>query len=152
MSHRAARIVRNLLELSRKCESRREFKSIQFVINRALEIKQHEFEIKNIECVTDWPRNLSRTMIYERQLALAILNMLTNAEQALEGCLDGDGAQESITRRINFNARSSAGNILIKIADNGPGIPPDCLERIFDLFYSTRGSQEGTGLGLSDCR
>ena len=91
-------------------------------------------------------------MIYERQLALAILNMLTNAEQALEGCLDGDGAQESITRRINFNARSSAGNILIKIADNDPGIPPDCLERIFDLFYSTRGSQEGTGLGLSDCR
>ena len=141
-SHRAAKIVQNLLEFSRRCEPRREFKSIQFVIKRALELKQHDFKLNNIECVTDWPRNLPRSMIYERQLTQAVLNVLTNAEHALADC-HGSG-------RIRINAHASAGNVIIKISDNGPGIPKKHLDRIFDPFFTTKG--EGTGLGLSDYR
>ena len=149
-SHRAANIVQNLLEFSRKSEVRREFKSVQFVIRRALELKQHEFRLKNIEIVTDWPRNLPRTMIYERQLTQAVLNVLNNAEQALSNFHKSGQLPGDLTSCITIRARAPAGQLLIKISDNGPGMPQSHLDRIFDPFFTTKG--EGTGLGLSDCR
>lgn len=151
-SRRAANIVQNLLEFSRKCEPRREFKSIQFVIKRALELKQHDFRLKNIEIVTDWPRNLPRTIIDERQLIQAVVNVLTNAEHAITDCRGLDQLLGSNAGSITLIARAIAGNVNIMIADDGPGIPKNNLERIFDPFFTTKGSQEGTGLGLSDCR
>ena len=147
-SRRAAKIVQNLLEFSRKCEPRREFKSVQFVLNRALELKQHDFKLKNIEVATDWPRNLPLTMIFEHQLIQAVVNVLANAEHAL-AVTDGSAGDAG---RIAVSARASAGMVTIKIADNGPGIPRDHLEVVFDPFFTTKGSQDGTGLGLSDSR
>ena len=156
-SHRAARIVRNFLEYSRKTEPRREVKSLQFVIRRALELKQHDFKLNNIEIVTDWPRNLPHTMIYQGQLVQAVVNVLANAEHVLavhySQSQHGSSQHPSENSgRITVSARCSAGNVTIKVADNGPGIPKNFLDRIFDPFFTTKSPPDGTGLGLSDCR
>ena len=69
------------------------------------------------------------------------LNLLMNAHQALAG------ARGRIRVATTFNRRRSV--VEIAIADSGPGIPPEIVEKIFDPFFSTKQTGEGTGLGLS---
>jgi len=69
------------------------------------------------------------------------LNLLMNAHQAMEG------ARGRIRVATTFNPRRSA--VEISIADSGPGIAPEIVDKIFDPFFSTKQTAEGTGLGLS---
>jgi len=66
----------------------------------------------------------------------ALLNLINNAEQAC--------ANDS---ELELSARPYGDRILFSVADNGPGIAPDCISRLFEPFYTTR--PEGTGLGLA---
>ena len=74
------------------------------------------------------------------RLAQVLLNLLLNANQALAG---RDGAQ------VEAETDHDAKDVLVRIRDNGPGIPEEHLQRIFDPFFTTREPGEGTGLGLS---
>jgi signal transduction histidine kinase len=74
------------------------------------------------------------------QINQVFMNLLTNAAQALAG---RDGA------RITIETSGDAEDVTVQIADNGPGIPPEVLPRIWDPFFTTKDVGEGTGLGLS---
>jgi signal transduction histidine kinase len=74
-------------------------------------------------------------------LRQAVDNLVRNAREALEGRPDA---------RLVVSVERDGGNAVARIADNGPGIPPDRLERIFEPFVSTKG--KGMGLGLAICR
>jgi signal transduction histidine kinase len=67
-----------------------------------------------------------------------ILNIVTNAAQAIEG-----------QGRIWIKTYTDTGKIFIDIRDDGPGIPPDVMPRLFEPFYTTKEAGKGTGLGLS---
>jgi signal transduction histidine kinase len=78
--------------------------------------------------------------IDETQFKQALLNLLVNARQVLtEGGV--------VTLRTRAGSR---GDIVLEVEDNGPGIPAEMRERIFEVFYSSRGG--GTGLGLPIAR
>ena len=77
---------------------------------------------------------------YAGQLHQVFMNLLTNAAQALS---DGRGGV------IHIRTARVGGDVVITIADNGPGIPTDVLPRIFDPFFTTKDVGEGSGLGLS---
>jgi len=83
------------------------------------------------------------TMVDEPQLVQVILNVLTNAEQAIKGC-ERAGRVEITTRKIKNTLR-------ISIFDDGPGILEEHLHSIFDPFFTTKEVGEGTWLGLSIC-
>jgi signal transduction histidine kinase len=72
-----------------------------------------------------------------------MLNLTMNAIQA-----SGDGGVVAI--RV-FRDLSELGGICLEFSDSGPGIPEENLERIFDPFFSTKGPDQGTGLGLMIC-
>jgi len=74
------------------------------------------------------------------QLTQVFLNLLLNAKQALKGRDDA---------RIEASTRVVDGEVEIRIADNGPGVPEALRSKIFDPFFTTRAPNEGTGLGLS---
>jgi two-component system C4-dicarboxylate transport sensor histidine kinase DctB len=74
------------------------------------------------------------------QLEQVILNLIRNALDAVTGRTDAC---------IRIAVRVSDATVLISIADNGPGIPPDQINQIFDPFFSTKAVGEGLGLGLS---
>jgi signal transduction histidine kinase len=71
------------------------------------------------------------------------LNIVLNAEQAMTES-HGRGNLTVTTEQLN-------GNIRISFADDGPGIPPEIINRIFDPFFTTKDIGKGTGLGLSIC-
>ena len=77
-------------------------------------------------------------------ISRAVLNVVTNALDAVEGA----AAPEV---RIAAEADAAAGLARVTVADNGPGMAPETLARIFDLFVSTKGAR-GTGLGLTVSR
>ena len=75
------------------------------------------------------------------QVNQVFLNLVTNAAQALRG---GDGT-------IDLTTRADGEGVMVEVKDNGTGIPPDVLPKIFDPFFSTKEIGKGTGLGLSIC-
>jgi len=143
-SQRAARIAQNLLVYSKKHEPIKRYASLKTILLRALELKKYEFTVRNIQVKTHWPSNLPRTMVDEHGLTQAILNILTNAEQALSVSYRGGN--------VELAARVCGGKLKIRISDNGPGIPEDNLRRVFDPYFTSKDIGDGTGLGLSDSR
>jgi two-component system NtrC family sensor kinase len=77
-----------------------------------------------------------------RALNQVFLNLLKNATEALEGT--GGVIRVCLGREGSW--------VVIEVRDDGPGIPPETRERLFEPFFSTKGAGGGTGLGLSICR
>jgi signal transduction histidine kinase len=75
------------------------------------------------------------------QLRQVLVNLFLNAAQAMEG-------KGTLTVKIRREGEEG----VVLVSDSGPGVPAELLERIFEPFFSTKGSGEGTGLGLSLCR
>lgn len=73
-------------------------------------------------------------------LVQVLLNLIDNARQALAG---------QVEARIELSTRRAGQNVEIRVRDNGPGIPEEIQERIFDAFYTTKAEGEGTGVGLA---
>ena len=73
-----------------------------------------------------------------------LINLLRNAEQALLAWDNPEGLDLAVTLKGRMNLR---GYVLIEVIDNGPGIPPDILDKIFLPFFSTK--QDGSGVGLA---
>ena len=104
-------------------------------------IKAYDFQLGRIRVTRDFVADLPRTMADEHQLIQVLLNVLTNAEQAMRATR---GRGRLVVRT------SSPGNwIKISISDDGPGIRPNDLGRVFEPFFTTKSVGDGTGLGLS---
>jgi two-component system sensor histidine kinase KdpD len=76
-------------------------------------------------------------------------------EQALFNILDNAAKYAPPETLVRISAKAEAGSVAIRVEDEGPGIPPGDLERIFDKFYRVHAQDRqraGTGLGLAICR
>lgn len=142
-AQRAAAIAQNFLILARKPQPKRELADLNFVLERALEIKSADFKSSKIQI----SRNLSIdplcSILDDHQLTQVFVNILTNAQQAIEYS-GKDG-------HITLASSSSDGVIEVKITDNGSGIDPQIVGKIFEPFFTTKPAGVGTGLGLSIC-
>ncbi len=81
-------------------------------------------------------------LVDKAQLQSAILNVASNARDAM----NGEGRLTIGTRQVEEDGKPM---VAIDIADTGPGIPPEILQRIFEPFFTTKSKGKGTGLGLS---
>jgi len=96
-----------------------------------------------VEISTSLEEDLPAVLGVSQLLVQAVLNLLVNAHQVLQGI-------ESA--RISLETERSGDDVLIRIRDNGPGIPSDVGARVFDPFFTTKKADDGTGLGLSIVR
>ena len=142
-AQRAAKIVQNLLSFATKREFRKQYVNLTSILERALDIKSYDLTTSNIRVTQELSPHLPPTMVDEHQLVQVILNLLTNAEQAIR--------VSNRKGQIRVRATSTESLIRISIIDDGPGIPPELLGKVFEPFFTTSGVGEGTGLGLSIC-
>lgn len=141
-AERARRIVKNLLIFARQAEPERVAVDLNEIVQRTLALRSYELHVENIVVELELTPELPETMADPHQLQQVLLNLLVNAEHALQ--------QQSGTRRIWIRTRTHLPNrLVVEVADNGPGVPPEIATRIFDPFFTTKPAGVGTGLGLS---
>ena len=142
-AQRASKVVQNLRTFARRREPKKEYSGANNIVRRALELRAYELKTGNIEVVTDLTPRLPKAMVDFYQIQEVFLNIILNAEQAMTEA-NGEGKLSIKTRRVGGYIRAS-------FTDDGPGIPADQLDKVFDPFFTTRGETGGTGLGLSVC-
>ncbi len=140
-SKRAARIVTNLLTFARQHPPERRDADLNQLLLDTLELRRFALRVQQIEVDVDLDESLPPTWADGYQLQQVFLNVLANAEQALDGW---EG-----TRRITLRTERRGGMLVTTISDTGPGVPPQLADRIFNPFYTTKPVGQGTGLGLS---
>jgi two-component system NtrC family sensor kinase len=141
-ARRASRIVQNLLTFARQHKAEKVQTSINQVLDDTLELRGYELRVRGIDVRREYDESLPDTMADAHQLQQVFLNLITNAEQAME---QRDGHHH----RLHVRTRRSGETIRIEVEDTGGGIPPNLIERIFNPFFTTKPTGSGTGLGLS---
>lgn len=133
---RLNRVITELLDFARPRELRREPCSLEKIIDDALQLLAVELTAKKVLVEKDYAAELPLIQADQEQLSQAFLNLLLNALHAV-----GEGG------KISIGLKQYPGHINITWADNGCGIPPGDMEKIFEPFFSNK--RQGTGLGLA---
>jgi PAS domain S-box-containing protein len=142
-ARRAARIVQNLLEFSRPASPQKKPLDVNSLVERTLQLHEHSLRRNFIEVDFHPQPNLPGVVGDANQLIQVLLNLVTNAEQAIREVRD--------TGRIQIRLGRKENHLTVTVQDDGVGIRPEALPRIFDPFYTTKRPGGGTGLGLSIC-
>ncbi len=98
----------------------------------------HDLKLNNIDIQKDFPSNFPIILADKKQIQEVFFNIIRNAAQAMD-------KKEG---KITVSGSSDNGSAVIRIADNGSGIPQDKIGQIFNPFYTTKAPGKGTGLGL----
>jgi PAS domain S-box-containing protein len=142
-ARRAARIVQNLLEFSRPAAPQKKLLDVNSLIDRTLQLHEHSLRRNNIE-VDFQPYNALPTVTGDaNQLIQVFLNLISNAEHAIREVRE--------TGRVQIRVGRVGKHTTVTVQDDGVGILPEALPRLFDPFYTTKRPGGGTGLGLSIC-
>jgi PAS domain S-box-containing protein len=112
------------------------------VLNNAIDFVRPQAEIREIELTVDLAASLSKVEMDKEMIMRVVLNLLDNAIKF-----------NKVGGKVKIEAKEQAGKIQVAIIDDGPGIPPDQLQSIFEKFVRVRrkGGPQGTGLGLAFC-
>ena len=137
---RAARIVRNLLVIAGSGQVRERSLNVNNVISRVLRLRAGAWRHGSIQVTRELDPSRPRVRGDGFLLQQALLNIVMNAEQAMEG-----------TGRLTVRSQHAqdAGVVRVVVDDSGPGLPPDVRSRLFEPFFTTKDVGQGTGLGLA---
>ncbi len=137
---RISGVLRNLMDFARPKAPERRPTDLNEVITRSLELARFDKRFKQLTVRTQLAEALPLLMLDADQMQQVLLNLLLNARDAIGEKTPGE---LSITTCRNND------EVRIRITDNGSGIAPENLTRIFDPFFSTKPQGQSTGLGLS---
>lgn len=142
-AERCARIVAIFLAMARQKPPKRAAVDIRDVVGSALELLAYGLRASDVHTRCDLAADLPMIHADADQLHQVLVNLIVNAQQALEGC----PAPRELT--IGTRHGESGSTIVLEVRDNGPGIPPANARRIFEPFFTTKPAGSGTGIGLS---
>ncbi len=147
-TERITKIIQNIKTFSRNLPQQN-YQKIDFnqVIRTAKSLIERQFEQKGISLIMDLEEGLPPLLGDTYRLEQVLVNLLLNARDAL---LEKEKKSESsFEKKICLTTGIDKDSIFLKIWDNGVGIPPSEISKIYDPFYTTKEVGLGTGLGLS---
>ncbi len=160
--NRAADIVKGMLQHSRSSSGIKEPTDINALCDEYLRLSYHGLRAKdknfNATMITDFDESIGKINIIPQDIGRVVLNLINNAFYAVSDKkksphpLKGGEEYEPLvtvsTKRLG-SPLGDGGQVEIKVKDNGPGIPKKILDKIFQPFFTTKPTGQGTGLGLS---
>ena len=146
---RVATIVNNLLTFSRQEKQSHSPARITDIIDGTLSLIQTIIKRDQITLEVDVPEDLPEIKCRSQQIQQVLMNLLTNARDALNQRYSEYDPDKIITLKVNLFEKEGRRWLRTTIEDHGVGIPFEIRERIFDPFFTTKDRATGTGLGLS---
>jgi C4-dicarboxylate-specific signal transduction histidine kinase len=137
---RVGRIVSDLLAFSRRSKPQRAPGDVNKIVKMTLSLVQHKMKLSNVEVETHLAENLPLAPCDQSQMQQVALNLLMNAAEA---------TQAKTERRVKVSTSSGGGMVRLVVTDNGEGIPPENMAKIFHPFFTTKPEGKGVGLGLA---
>ena len=142
-AERCARVVKTFIAMAKQSDSEPDWVQCNEVIKSATEVTDQGLRNHDIELALELAPDLPAMWADGAQLSQVMMNLIVNAQQALE---EIDGPRK-LAIKTHFVQDSST--IQIEIKDNGAGIAKELHSRIFEPFFSTKGTGVGMGVGLS---
>ena len=150
---RADSIVKGMLMHSRASTGQKEPTDINALADEYLRLAYHGLRAKdksfNAKFETDFDLNIFKINAIPQDIGRVMLNLLTNAFYAVDEKRKKLG--ETFQPTVSISTKRVGSDVIIKVTDNGNGIPDKVVDKIFQPFFSTKPTGAGTGLGLSMC-
>jgi len=149
---RASNIVKGMLQHSRTSTGEKQPTDINMLADEYLRLAYHGFRAKdksfNADFKTELADDLPRIEVVPQDIGRVLLNLINNAFQAVSAeALAKVGSDYKPTVTVSTSKKDE--KVEIRVRDNGPGIPKNIKDKIFQPFFTTKPAGEGTGLGLS---
>lgn len=148
-SQRISEIVKSLLQFSRYDKVIHSFSDITDIIDNTLSLVNVTFRRDQITIDVDIEQNLPKVRCRSQQIQQVLMNLLTNARDALNDKYPEFDEDKIIELRVFTETIDLTPYVVIQVKDHGLGIHPSVINRIFEPFFSTKPKDKGTGLGLS---
>jgi signal transduction histidine kinase len=159
---RADAIVKGMLQHSRSSNGAKEPTDINKLTDEYLRLAYHGIRAKdnsfNATLKTDFDESIGNINIIPQDIGRVILNLITNAfyvvdekkkQVAAQGLPTFERLATLYEPTVSVSTKKVGDKVEIKVADNGNGIPQKLLDKIFQPFFTTKPTGQGTGLGLS---
>ncbi len=140
-SKRCGDLMKNLLAFSRQTPPQRTQVQLNTIIERAAKLVAHQMALSRIQLEAKLDAGLPEISGDPGQLQQVVIVLLVNATEAI--------GEEG---RVTVSTRREGGSVVLAVADDGPGIPAELEQQIFEPFFSTKEDQHRTGLGLAVAR
>jgi two-component system NtrC family sensor kinase len=148
---RADAIVKGMLQHSRSGSGQKELTDINALADEYLRLAYHGLRAKdksfNATMVTDYDETIGKINIIPQEIGRVILNLITNAFYVVNEKKQLN--QEGYEPTVSVTTKKSGNTVSVMVKDNGHGIPQKVLDKIFQPFFTTKPTGQGTGLGLS---
>jgi signal transduction histidine kinase len=140
-----------MLQHSRKSTGQKELTDINALADEYLRLSYHGLRAKdksfNATMKTDFDEGIGKINVISQDMGRVLLNLFNNAFYAAS--LPSKGGFKEHKPAVSISTKKLDGHVEIKVLDNGPGIPQNIVDKIFQPFFTTKPTGEGTGLGLS---
>ena len=148
---RADAIVKGMLQHSRTGSATKEPTDINKLADEYLRLAFHGLRAKdksfNATMKTDYDESIGNINIIPQDIGRVILNLITNAFYAVDE--KTKSGIDNYEPTVSVRTKNINNNVEIKVTDNGNGIPQNVIDKIFQPFFTTKPTGQGTGLGLS---
>ncbi|HEY5464852.1 MAG TPA: ATP-binding protein [Hanamia sp.] len=148
---RAGDIVKSMLQHSRQSKGVKEPTDINALADEYLRLSYHGLRAKdksfNSEMITDFDNSIGKINIIPQDIGRVLLNLFNNAFYAVteKAKLSANSYQPT----VSVSTKRLDNHVIITVSDNGNGIPKNIVDKIFQPFFTTKPTGQGTGLGLS---
>ncbi len=159
---RADAIVKNMLQHSRSSSSQKETTNINALADEYLRLSYHGMRAKdklfNTTIQTDFDKNIANMNIVPQDIGRVLLNLYNNAFYAVneknasvnsEQVASINSAGQQYEPTVSVSTKKVDNKVELTVKDNGNGIPQNIIDKIFQPFFTTKPTGQGTGLGLS---
>lgn len=153
---RADSIVKGMLQHSRASSGEKELVDINALADEYMRLAYHGLRAKNKEfnsaLATDFDTTIGKVEVLPQDLGRVFLNLFTNAFYAVsekKRILDEEGNESNYRPEVKIATKKFADKLYIRVSDNGTGMPETVKSKIFQPFFTTKPTGQGTGLGLS---